>query len=633
MDDYLPNNYLPFDPNYKKKRKQIKRKRQKEPEPDLRDGRGGALNRQAGVWPDAEEEGLAPMYERYHKVAKVTEVASALAAFKRSLPLCFRAARKDIQHLKGKSAFHRTTDYISPELQRIIEGWTDKWNQAPVAVPWYPGCWRLLAGSLVLKDRSTPDMKRLADWIANGVWNGTVVRQEEASMIPVALLRAVGAFQGGSNLMLGDICACPGSKTTQLLAEVGSGLVMANDADRHRASVLAARTRDSFQGTQTATALVVTHHDGARLPLGALAGRFDAVVADVPCSGDGTVRKDFGRRKGWSPSYGFELHRTQVRICLKAAALLKSGAYMTYSTCSLHPIEDEAVVAAVLEAGRGSIELVDASKLIPTLKRRPGLKTWTVVDDQMRVLKDVEDARQNGAPPSAKLARATMWPPEKEMGLERCLRVVPHDADTGGFFVALLKKVSPLLSELKSEERREEVMPSVLSPKERGNGQFLLISSSLSKDLVKNIGIEEGAFRRIVGRSETPKRLWMFTETALPFATDPRVGTLNGGLEVLRWAAGGGSELEWQICQEGAMALAPFLPPERVITLTEKPELKSGSQPLSCLDPIKPIIEGPCVLKMPGGVIAAQVVLPNSGKLSEAELFLSKDAVKRLAMI
>ena len=92
MDYELPNNYLPFDPNYKKKRKQIKRKRVKEAELDLRDGRGGALNRQAGVWPDADEEGLAPMYERYHKVAKVTEsLAAALTECVGNfvlLPLC-----------------------------------------------------------------------------------------------------------------------------------------------------------------------------------------------------------------------------------------------------------------------------------------------------------------------------------------------------------------------------------------------------------------------------------------------------------------------------------------------------------------------------------------------------------------
>jgi len=53
---------------------------------------------------------------------------------------------------------------------------------------------------------------------------------------------------------------------------------------------------------------------------------------------------------------------------------------MVYSTCALNPVEDEAVVAAILRASEGAIRVVDASSELPALKRRPGITTWRVPD-------------------------------------------------------------------------------------------------------------------------------------------------------------------------------------------------------------------------------------------------------------
>ena len=75
--------------------------------------------------------------------------------------------------------------------------------------------------------------------------------------------------------------------------------------------------------------------------------RFERVLCDVPCSGDGTMRKapDIWRR--WNTANGTGLHPLQLRITLHAAGLLTVGGRMIYSTCSLNPVEDEAVVAEV----------------------------------------------------------------------------------------------------------------------------------------------------------------------------------------------------------------------------------------------------------------------------------------------
>ena len=68
----------------------------------------------------------------------------------------------------------------------------------------------------------------------------------------------------------------------------------------------------------------------------------------------------------------------QVQIATRGIKLLKIGGRMVYSTCSLNPAEDEAVVAEILRRSKGAIELVDVSKELPELKRANGVSTWPV---------------------------------------------------------------------------------------------------------------------------------------------------------------------------------------------------------------------------------------------------------------
>ncbi|XP_059643382.1 multisite-specific tRNA:(cytosine-C(5))-methyltransferase trm4a-like isoform X1 [Cornus florida] len=63
---------------------------------------------------------------------------------------------------------------------------------------------------------------------------------------------------------------------------------------------------------------------------------------------------------------------------LQCMALLKVGGRMVYSTCSMNPVENEAVVAEILRRCRGSVELLDVSSELPQLVCRPGLKKWKV---------------------------------------------------------------------------------------------------------------------------------------------------------------------------------------------------------------------------------------------------------------
>ena len=79
---------------------------------------------------------------------------------------------------------------------------------------------------------------------------------------------------------------------------------------------------------------------------------FDRIICDVPCSSDAAIRKIPNKWDTWDTNDGAALHPLQLKILLRSLMMLKSNsddAYLTYSTCSLNPIENEAVVRAALE--------------------------------------------------------------------------------------------------------------------------------------------------------------------------------------------------------------------------------------------------------------------------------------------
>ena len=67
-----------------------------------------------------------------------------------------------------------------------------------------------------------------------------------------------------------------------------------------------------------------------------------------------------------------------MRILVRGLELLAEGGQLVYSTCSMNPLENEAVVAMAIQMSKGAVELVDVSDQIPELKRSPGLSTWKV---------------------------------------------------------------------------------------------------------------------------------------------------------------------------------------------------------------------------------------------------------------
>jgi len=244
------------------------------------------------------------------------------------------------------------------------------------------------------------------------------------------------------------------------------GFCVANEIDPRRAYVLAHRARETLQERQVS--LTIACHNATKFPNVHAGSTFaptqnsrdcdapyDRIICDVPCSGDGTLRKDLKVWKTWHPSYGMALHPLQIRIAKRGIALLKVGGIMTYSTCSFHPLENEAVVAALLATK--CVEILPPKKLSEVgIVSRPGLSHWKVLDDDLNA---IDSGSNKTLPP-------TLWPPQENSksiidALSNCVRMVPQDNDTGGFFIAVLKKIR----DFPTRNRKQKVITKV-SPKE-----------------------------------------------------------------------------------------------------------------------------------------------------------------------
>jgi len=197
---------------------------------------------------------------------------------------------------------------------------------------------------------------------------GRFTIQDEASQLVVELLDP----QPGERVL--DLCAAPGSKSTAIAERVGaSGLVVACDRNQRRLELVGRATRRlGLANVQLA------HADGTQ-PLGELPGPFARVLVDAPCSGLGTLRRNPDARWRLRPEDPASLARTQRALLDSAARELKPGGVLVYSTCTLLPEENEAVVAAFL-AQHAEFSLSARSELpaaVRTFVEADGfMRTW-----------------------------------------------------------------------------------------------------------------------------------------------------------------------------------------------------------------------------------------------------------------
>jgi 16S rRNA (cytosine967-C5)-methyltransferase len=215
---------------------------------------------------------------------------------------------------------------------------------------------------------------------------GRVAIQDEASQL-VALL--VGK---GSRIL--DCCAAPGGKT-RVLAEINpkAGIV-ALELHGHRARLL--RKLVPAGNVEVIHSDVLTYKSGAR---------FDRVLADVPCSGTGTLAHNPEIKWRLKPEDLADLHARQLAILRAAMQQVAPGGRLVYSTCSLEPEENEEVVEKAL-SGEAAFRVVDCGV-------------------------ELERLRSDGE---------LVWGDLESLISGRFIRTIPGVHPCDGFFVAMLQK-------------------------------------------------------------------------------------------------------------------------------------------------------------------------------------------------
>ncbi|PCH44057.1 S-adenosyl-L-methionine-dependent methyltransferase [Wolfiporia cocos MD-104 SS10] len=408
-------------------------------------------------------------FEKYYKAQNILpdeEWEPFLETMRSPLPTTFRVAgSRQIARLLSDTIKNTHVPHLAGV---VFEG---EAVSPPSQISWYPEglAWQFNVSKKVL--RKSPEFKKFHSFLVYETEVGNISRQEAVSMLPPLFLEVEPHHR------VIDMCAAPGSKTAQLLEALHAhdtltsssfppGLLIANDSDHKRTHMLihqAARL--------PSPALMVTNHDASIYPALKIPSEqlvfppgtkarvaakkqyqllFDRILCDVPCSGDGTLRKNLGIWRHWQPMDGNGLHSLQVRILQRAMRMLKKGGRIVYSTCSLNPVENEAVVAAALRSIPG-FELIDMSNHLPGLIHRPGIKTWRPTVDRSISTSFPTYAEYIQSLPEDQRADSKMleshWPPPAEeaesLNLTRCMRIYPHLQDTGGFFIAVLQKVPP----------------------------------------------------------------------------------------------------------------------------------------------------------------------------------------------
>ncbi len=312
-----------------------------------------------------------------------------------------------------------------------------------------------------LLDKEPFSLGRTVDY-----FRGCITYQGAASQMPVLAL----APQPGERIL--DMAASPGSKSTQIAALMQNrGALVINDVNRDRLQALNANV----------SRLGVTNGAIYNLP-GERLGRlmpefFDGILLDTPCSGLGTLSTHPEIWGWWKPERLEKLTHVQKQLLVSAVKALKAGGRLVYSTCSIAPEENEAIIEWALHHYPLEVEQID----------RVGMELFD-----------------------------PGWTIKGKACLNRTRRIWPHRHKMEGFFIARLRKTDQYYNYHDTAPPHRDDILTHDAPEIRP------ILASISESW----GIDEQVWHNFRYR-RTSKRLWI---TTIETSTLPQERFMNAGL-------------------------------------------------------------------------------------------------------
>jgi len=521
---------------------------------------------------------LFEQFYRKQNICPQEEFQEMMETLKKDLPSSFRisASRTESQALLEilqTKYFAALSSHLEAGEEVVV----------PTVLPWYPGN---LAYQLNLTRREIRRQEvyfKLHNFLVAETESGAISRQEAVSMLPPLVL---GVLPHHKVL---DMCAAPGSKTAQMIeslhsgeeGELPQGLVVANDSDNARCYMLTHQAKRLHS-----PCVIITNHDATSMPdlmIPSTSGSpsltpllYDRILCDVPCSGDGTMRKNPDIWTKWNPVNSSNLHGIQYKIARRGLELLEVGGRLVYSTCSFHPLENEAVVARLLQDMKGRLHLVEVNDLLPGLEYSPGLETWTPACKKGEFYSSFESC-----PPKVQAqVRPYMFPPDPDtaasLNLRKCVRILPHKHNTGGFFVALFEKTGacPWKDEEAAEvEETGPDSPAVAVPPPEKKKRFW----GFREDPFIYFKSDEPIYPKIKDyfklslpytmfltrcMDESKKNSIYFTTEKVRDIMENNIDTvkiINTGVKAFVRCENKGAQCDYRFAQEGALSIIPFI--------------------------------------------------------------------------
>ncbi len=280
----------------------------------------------------ADSVTIPPLFlERLQKIIPAEYWGGVVSSFNRELPVTVRvntlkAGRDEIIHeLNSKHIAFRV-------------------------MPWFEN-------ALILEGISSKECNDL-DLMKQGL----LYRQALSSMLPVVILDP----RPGERIL--DLCAAPGSKTTQIAAAMkNQGEIIAVEAVKSRFYKL--KSVCDLMGVENISFKVT---DGRRFRTEQM---FDKILVDAPCSSEGRFKSGDKESFGyWSTRKIKEMMQKQRGLLLNASRMLKPGGTLVYSTCTFAPEENEGIVDWVLR--KSNHEIRPEAVSMPGVATYPCLQEW-----------------------------------------------------------------------------------------------------------------------------------------------------------------------------------------------------------------------------------------------------------------